>query len=220
MASRREPPENHDEVENDMTKGTNYPLAGIKVGGAPAHRLATPPKSDSTPSNGARTDSSVAAPAKKAAETTTDFPAAVVTSTDTASAPQPAASEKPATESNEVEVTTSDQISEHGLPTNGRSTAHASSGSTSPSLGRGQAPDRRTAMGVASVRIAGRLTQNELGSRTGDIRTPDTSVGPDELLQLLGEYLVSGGLQNPEIHVRSNGQTIVLDLQNPAKGYR
>jgi hypothetical protein len=207
-------------VENDMTKGTNYPLAGIKVGGAPAHRLATPPKSDSTPSNGARTDSSVAAPAEKAAETTTDFPAAVVTSADTASAPQPAASEKPATESNEVEVTTSDQISEHGLPTNGRSTAHASSGSTSPSLGRGQAPDRRTAMGVASVRIAGRLTQNELGSRTGDIRTPDTSVGPDELLQLLGEYLVSGGLQNPEIHVRSNGQTIVLDLQNPAKGYR
>ncbi|WP_237669228.1 hypothetical protein [Rhodococcus sp. BS-15] len=110
-------------------------------------------------------------------------------------------------------MTTSDQISEHGLPTNGRSSA-------SPSLGRGQGPDRRTAMGVASVRIAGRLTQNELGSRTGDIRTPDTSVGPDELLQLLGEYLVSGGLQNPEIHVRSNGQTIVLDLQNPAKGYR
>lgn len=123
-------------------------------------------------------------------------------------------------ESNEVEVTTSDQISEHGLPTNGRSTSHGSSVGSAPSLGRGQAPDRRTAMGVASVRIAGRLTQNELGSRTGDIRTPDTSVGPDELLQLLGEYLVSGGLQNPEIHVRSNGQTIVLDLQNPAKGYR
>ena len=92
-------------------------------------------------------------------------------------------------------MTTSDQISEHGLPTNGRSTSHGSS--ASPSLGRGQGPDRRTAMGVASVRIAGRLTQNELGSRTGDIRTPDTSVGPDELLQLLGEYLVSGGLQNP-----------------------
>ncbi|WP_256979085.1 MULTISPECIES: hypothetical protein [unclassified Rhodococcus (in: high G+C Gram-positive bacteria)] len=117
-------------------------------------------------------------------------------------------------------MTTSDQISEHGLPTNGRSTSHGSSAGSSPSLGRGQGPDRRTAMGVASVRIAGRLTQNELGSRTGDIRTPDTSVGPDELLQLLGEYLVSGGLQNPEIHVRSNGQTIVLDLQNPAKGYR
>ncbi|MFY2791456.1 hypothetical protein [Rhodococcus sp. KRD162] len=117
-------------------------------------------------------------------------------------------------------MTTSDQISEHGLPTNGRSTSHGSNSSSSPTLGRGQAPDRRTAMGVASVRIAGRLTQNELGSRTGDIRTPDTSVGPDELLQLLGEYLVSGGLQNPEIHVRSNGQTIVLDLQNPAKGYR
>ncbi|WP_415973760.1 hypothetical protein [Rhodococcus sp. 077-4] len=221
-----------------MTKGSNYPLAGIKVGGAPAHRLATPPKSDSTSPTGARTDSSAAAPAEKAVETpSTDKSAAEATSTQKASAttPAPATSsdtdsttaradrrrpEKPATESNEVEVTTSDQISEHGLPTNGRSTSHGSSNGATPSLGRGQAPDRRTAMGVASVRIAGRLTQNELGSRTGDIRTPDTSVGPDELLQLLGEYLVSGGLQNPEIHVRSNGQTIVLDLQNPAKGYR
>ncbi|MDV8024570.1 hypothetical protein [Rhodococcus sp. IEGM 1330] len=221
-----------------MTKGSNYPLAGIKVGGAPAHRLATPPKSDSASPAGGRTDSSAAAPAEKAAETPiTEKSEAVVTSTEKASAttPAPATSsatdsttpradrrrpEKPATESNEVEVTTSDQISEHGLPTNGRSTTHGSSAGTSPSLGRGQGPDRRTAMGVASVRIAGRLTQNELGSRTGDIRTPDTSVGPDELLQLLGEYLVSGGLQNPEIHVRSNGQTIVLDLQNPAKGYR
>lgn len=148
----------------------------------------------------------------------------VAPAADTSGADQRTATATPTTptpEPNEVEVTTSDQISEHGLPTNGRSSNHASSSSSaSPSLGRGQAPDRRTAMGVASVRIAGRLTQNELGSRTGDIRTPDTSVGPDELLQLLGEYLVSGGLQNPEIHVRSNGQTIVLDLQNPAKGYR
>ncbi|OZC52721.1 hypothetical protein CH294_02480 [Rhodococcus sp. 14-2483-1-1] len=219
------------------TQGSNYPLAGIKVGGAPAHRLATPPKSGSTSPTSARTDSSAAAPAEKAVEAaTTEKSAEAATPTEKASAttPAPATSsvtdsatpradrrrpEKPATESNEVEVTTSDQISEHGLPTNGRSTSHGSTGST-PTLGRGQAPDRRTAMGVASVRIAGRLTQNELGSRTGDIRTPDTSVGPDELLQLLGEYLVSGGLQNPEIHVRSNGQTIVLDLQNPAKGYR
>ena len=221
-----------------MTKGTNYPLAGIKVGGAPAHRLATPPKSDSTSLTSVRTDSSAAAPAEKAVEAaTTEKSAAAATPTEKASATTPAAAtssvtesatpradrrrpEKPATESNEVEVTTSDQISEHGLPTNGRSTSHGSTAGSTPSLGRGQAPDRRTAMGVASVRIAGRLTQNELGSRTGDIRTPDTSVGPDELLQLLGEYLVSGGLQNPEIHVRSNGQTIVLDLQNPAKGYR
>nr|WP_314142239.1 hypothetical protein [uncultured Rhodococcus sp.] len=221
-----------------MTKGSNYPLAGIKVGGAPAHRLATPPTSDSASLAGVRTDSSAAVPAEKAVEIPTpEKSEAVVTSTEKASAttPAPATSsvtdsttpradrrrpEKPATESNEVEVTTSDQISEHGLPTNGRSTSHGSGPGSSPSLGRGQGPDRRTAMGVASVRIAGRLTQNELGSRTGDIRTPDTSVGPDELLQLLGEYLVSGGLQNPEIHVRSNGQTIVLDLQNPAKGYR
>lgn len=203
-----------------MTQGSSYPLAGIKIGQAPAHRLSTPtPKlasgvsaSKSNSPSDAATDSAAAAPA--AAKSTENS----ASKAETKQEPESTTPKQPSKDSNEVEVTTSDQISEHGLPTNGRSTH--SSGSTSTAAGRGGAPDRRTAMGVASVRIAGRLTQNELGSRTGDIRTPDTSVGPDELLQLLGEYLVSGGLQNPEIHVRSNGQTIVLDLLNPAKGYR
>lgn len=206
-----------------MTQGPSYPLAGIKVGGVPAHRSAKknspaepPTKADQTPADTSSASPTATEKASDKASATAPAPSASETETPSA---ERRSTDKPATESNEVEVTTSDQISEHGLPTNGRSTTHGSSGAT-PTLGRGQAPDRRTAMGVASVRIAGRLTQNELGSRTGDIRTPDTSVGPDELLQLLGEYLVSGGLQNPEIHVRSNGQTIVLDLQNPAKGYR
>lgn len=186
-----------------MTQGSSYPLAGIKIGQTPAHRLTTP-----TP--------------KLASDVGNNDTAGLGRTRVDAQKTEPVRTppEHPTTESNEVEVTTSDQISEHGLPTNGRST-HASSGSSSSTnAGRSGVPDRRTAMGVASVRIAGRLTQNELGSRTDDIRTPDTSVGPDELLQLLGEYLASGGLQNPEIHVRSNGQTIVLDLLNPAKGYR
>jgi outer membrane biosynthesis protein TonB len=213
-----------------MTQGSSYPLAGIKIGQAPAHRLSTPtpklavgvsPSTSDAPEEKAEaaepTDEATATRPKAQAKTDEQNASKTVTKHDPSTTPK-----QPSKESNEVEVTTSDQISEHGLPTNGRSThsSSAGAGSTSTGVGRSGAPDRRTAMGVASVRIAGRLTQNELGSRTGDIRTPDTSVGPDELLQLLGEYLVSGGLQNPEIHVRSNGQTIVLDLLNPAKGYR
>ncbi|SNS46340.1 hypothetical protein [Rhodococcoides kyotonense] len=213
-----------------MTQGSSYPLAGIKIGQAPAHRLTTPTPKLAAGVSAVKSDSP-----ESVAETSSSVPAEVsldkvrpeVSGEDTVKSEKKkddhsTTNEQPSKESNEVEVTSSEQISEHGLPTNGRSSTHASSSSTSSSssIGRSGAPDRRTAMGVASVRIAGRLTQNELGSRTGDIRTPDTSVGPDELLQLLGEYLVSGGLQNPEIHVRSNGQTIVLDLLNPAKGYR
>lgn len=211
-----------------MTQGSSYPLAGIKIGQAPAHRLSTPtpklavgvsPSKSDAPEEKAEaaatepTDDATAVPPETGEKTASK----TVTKHDPSTTPK-----QPSKDSNEVEVTTSDQISEHGLPTNGRSThsSAANPSATPTGAGRGGAPDRRTAMGVASVRIAGRLTQNELGSRTGDIRTPDTSVGPDELLQLLGEYLVSGGLQNPEIHVRSNGQTIVLDLLNPAKGYR
>ncbi len=197
-----------------MTQGSSYPLAGIKIGQAPAHRLTTPTPALAQGASGRpdKQNDADSAPVRTGAEVPQDAPLSGKTPVST--------TPEPTTDSNEVEVTTSDQISEHGLPTNGRSTHASSSSTASPSAGRSGVPDRRTAMGVASVRIAGRLTQNELGSRTGDIRTPDTSVGPDELLQLLGEYLVSGGLQNPEIHVRSNGQTIVLDLLNPAKGYR
>ncbi|MBY6538395.1 hypothetical protein HQ325_06900 [Rhodococcus sp. BP-349] len=117
----------------------------------------------------------------------------------------------------EVDMTTSDQISEHALPGGSTSTNGSSNGS-SFAAGRHPSPDRRTAMGIASIRIAGRLTQNEITSR--DTRPMDSSTGPDELLQLLGEYLTSGGLASPELHVRSNGTTVVLDLQNPAKGFR
>lgn len=118
----------------------------------------------------------------------------------------------PNTQSEEI-VTTSEQISEHALPgTSGGSTSGGYSGS------RHSTTDRRTAMGIAAIRIAGRLTQNELSSR--DARPIDASTGPDELLQLLGEYLTSGGLQSPELHVRSNGTSVVLDLLNPAKGFR
>ena len=210
-----------------MTKGSSYPLAGIKIGQVPAHRLSTPtPKlasDEETPeSNSATppTSDQEADAATEPSDTDSDTRKQDAPMSGTKSEPESTTPKQPTQDSNEVEVTTSDQISEHGLPTNGRSTHASSASSASTSAGRSGVPDRRTAMGVASVRIAGRLTQNELGSRTGDIRTPDTSVGPDELLQLLGEYLVSGGLQNPEIHVRSNGQTIVLDLLNPAKGYR
>ena len=127
----------------------------------------------------------------------------------------------------EDEMTSSEQVSEHALPgssassSNGSSTNGSStngSGSGSYGGGRHPSPDRRTAMGIASIRIAGRLTQNEITSR--EARPIDSSTGPDELLQLLGEYLTSGGLQTPELHVRSNGTTVVLDLQNPAKGFR
>ncbi|MDJ0360474.1 hypothetical protein [Rhodococcus sp. H29-C3] len=218
-----------------MTQGSSYPQAGIKIGQTPAHRLSTPspklaadilpPWAESPASTNPKT---ATPPAKDPVETAPTTPTKPAISQEVEQSgmkqePASAGPEQPSKDSNEVEVTTSDQISEHGLPTNGRSSTYASNGAgsgPSSSPARGAAPDRRTAMGVASVRIAGRLTQNELGSRTGDIRTPDTSVGPDELLQLLGEYLTSGGLQNPEIHVRSNGQTIVLDLLNPAKGYR
>lgn len=208
-----------------MTQGSSYPIAGIKIGQAPAHRLSTPtPKlaPGVTASASGTPSGSAVEPENTAGSTPTsksDTPAQDAPKSVSKQEPDSTTPKQPSKDSNEVEVTTSDQISEHGLPTNGRST-HSSTASSSNASGRSGTPDRRTAMGVASVRIAGRLTQNELGSRTGDIRTPDTSVGPDELLQLLGEYLVSGGLQNPEIHVRSNGQTIVLDLLNPAKGYR
>lgn len=208
-----------------MTQGSSYPLAGIKIGQTPAHRLSSPTPTLASSVSTADTEPSTSPGKSKtenapASPTDTTAAASVAAEKDVSKQePDSTTSKQPTKDSNEVEVTTSDQISEHGLPTNGRST-HTSSTAGTSVTGRSGAPDRRTAMGVASVRIAGRLTQNELGSRTGDIRTPDTSVGPDELLQLLGEYLVSGGLQNPEIHVRSNGQTIVLDLLNPAKGYR
>ena len=89
---------------------------------------------------------------------------------------------------------------------------------TTPSPG----PSRRNSMGVASVRIAARLAQNELTSR--DARSTgshgDPVAGNDELLTLLGEYLLAGGLEKPEIHATLGGQPIVVDLQIPQRHAR
>ncbi|NLV78640.1 MAG: hypothetical protein GXY65_04740 [Rhodococcus sp.] len=82
-------------------------------------------------------------------------------------------------------------------------------------LGAG-APSRRNSMGVASVRIAARLAQGELTSRASRTHA-DPTLDSDELLQLLGEYLLAGGLEKPEIHATLGGQPIVVDLQTPGR---
>ncbi|MGU3582504.1 hypothetical protein ACLBYD_04825 [Rhodococcus sp. C26F] len=86
----------------------------------------------------------------------------------------------------------------------------------------GPVPSRRNSMGVASVRIAARLAQNELTSR--DSRSTGSHGDPmadnDELLTLLGEYLLAGGLEKPEIHATLGGQPIVVDLQVPQRHAR
>lgn len=95
----------------------------------------------------------------------------------------------------------------------------------------GPVPSRRNSMGVASVRIAARLAQNELISRDsrstgahGDPRSTGAHGDPiadnDELLTLLGEYLLAGGLEKPEIHATLGGQPIVVDLQVPQRHAR
>ncbi|WP_413247713.1 hypothetical protein [Rhodococcus sp. Z13] len=83
----------------------------------------------------------------------------------------------------------------------------------------GPTPSRRNSMGVASVRIAARLAHNELtarGARSGGAHG-DPTVDNDELLALLGEYLLAGGLEKPEIHATLGGQPIVVDLQSPQR---
>ncbi|MGX7723930.1 hypothetical protein [Rhodococcus sp. 5G237] len=86
----------------------------------------------------------------------------------------------------------------------------------------GPVPSRRNSMGVASVRIAARLAQNELTSRNS--RSTGSHGDPiadnDELLTLLGEYLLAGGLEKPEIHATLGGQPIVVDLQVPQRHAR
>ncbi|MCD2096615.1 hypothetical protein LQ382_06555 [Rhodococcus rhodochrous] len=86
----------------------------------------------------------------------------------------------------------------------------------------GPVPSRRNSMGVASVRIAARLAQNELTSRDsrGIGSHGDPMADDDELLTLLGEYLLAGGLEKPEIHATLGGQPIVVDLQVPQRHSR
>jgi hypothetical protein len=95
----------------------------------------------------------------------------------------------------------------------GTVSAGAASASTLGTTSATGAPSRRNSMGVASVRIAARLAHGELGSRSS--HGIDPTVDNDELLQLLGEYLVAGGLEKPEIHAKLGGQSIVVDLQSP-----
>lgn len=100
--------------------------------------------------------------------------------------------------------------------TTGTSGSTADTSATSSTLGtasKSGVPARRNSMGVASVRIAARLAQGELGSRSS--HGIDPTIDNDELLQLLGEYLVAGGLEKPEIHAMLGGQPIVVDLQSP-----
>lgn len=78
---------------------------------------------------------------------------------------------------------------------------------------------RRTSMGVASVRIAARLAQNELSARSTR-SGGDPMLDNDELLTLLGEYLLAGGLEKPELHAVLGGQPIVVDLQSPQRHSR
>ena len=80
-------------------------------------------------------------------------------------------------------------------------------------------PQRRNSMGQASVRIAARLAQSELASRSHRSLS-DPTVDSDELQSLLGEYLLAGGLEKPEIHATLGGQPIVVDLQAPQRPTR
>ncbi|MGZ9883597.1 hypothetical protein ACXN1G_06555 [Rhodococcus ruber] len=79
------------------------------------------------------------------------------------------------------------------------------------------AASRRNSMGVASVRIAARLAHTELAARAQRPHASDPTVETDELLTLLGEYLVAGRFEKPEIRAVLGGQEIVVDLLAPRR---
>ncbi|MFE7416656.1 hypothetical protein [Rhodococcus sp. NPDC057529] len=90
---------------------------------------------------------------------------------------------------------------------------------TAPPESRGRTVMRRNAMGVAAVRVAGRLAHTELLEdhlASASSHSADPTVDADELLALLGEYLVAAGFERPEIHAKLNGQSIVVDLRSPS----
>ncbi|MFC9768010.1 hypothetical protein [Rhodococcus jostii] len=96
--------------------------------------------------------------------------------------------------------------------------AEASDTTASPAS-RGRTVMRRNAMGVAAVRVAGRLAHTELLEEhlaSASSHSADPTVDADELLALLGEYLVAAGFERPEIHAKLNGQSIVVDLRSPS----
>lgn len=126
-----------------------------------------------------------------------------------------------------------------GTPTEGTSTVSTSTnGTTAATNGIGAVPSaelaaslpsasgpaagpaRRNSMGQASVRIAARLAQSELATRNHRGLASDPTVDNDELLSMLGEYLLAGGLEKPEIHATLGGQPIVVDLQAPQRPTR
>ncbi|WP_211270113.1 hypothetical protein [Rhodococcus phenolicus] len=98
-------------------------------------------------------------------------------------------------------------------------TTTAELGTSLPSAGPSAGPARRNSMGQASVRIAARLAQGELATRNRGLAS-DPTLDNDELLSLLGEYLLAGGLEKPEIHATLGGQPIVVDLQAPQRPTR
>ncbi|NMD61295.1 UNVERIFIED_ORG: hypothetical protein FNL38_102317 [Nocardia globerula] len=77
---------------------------------------------------------------------------------------------------------------------------------------------RRDAMGVAAVRVAGRLTHTELlanQASPSSAHSSDPTIDLDELLTMLGSYLLSSGFEHPEIHAKLGGQSIVVNLVSP-----
>ncbi|WP_424805675.1 hypothetical protein [Rhodococcus sp. 27YEA15] len=77
---------------------------------------------------------------------------------------------------------------------------------------------RRDAMGVAAVRVAGRLTHTELignHATASSTHSSDPTTDLDELLTMLGSYLLSSGFEHPEIHAKLGGQSIVVNLVSP-----
>jgi hypothetical protein len=77
---------------------------------------------------------------------------------------------------------------------------------------------RRDAMGVAAVRVAGRLTHTELianQASPSSAHSSDPTTDLDELLTMLGSYLLSSGFEHPEIHAKLGGQSIVVNLVSP-----
>lgn len=76
---------------------------------------------------------------------------------------------------------------------------------------------RRDAMGVAAVRVAARLTHTELiaNHSSSNNYSSDPTMNLDELLTMLGSYLLSSGFEHPEIHAKLGGQSIVVNLVSP-----
>ncbi|RIK02710.1 MAG: hypothetical protein DCC47_21015, partial [Acidobacteria bacterium] len=61
------------------------------------------------------------------------------------------------------------------------------------------------------------LAHTELAARAQRPHASDPTVETDELLTLLGEYLVAGGFEKPEIRAVLGGQEIVVDLLAPRR---